>query len=394
MHRAFWKGSNIKNLWLRPLGLLWTASLILDRVGFRTLRLWPEKTVSHEALACQVAGILRGFGMSEEHVSITTEYLMYADLHGIDSHGCGILLHYHRGLVAGSFTITPKIEVIRESETTALIDGGGGLGHVPGDTAMKLAIAKCRKVGIGAVAVRNSGHYGAAGAYALLAARSGFIGIAMSNTGLPAVVPTFGVEPMLGTNPIAFAAPAGRNLPFLLDMATSTVPVGKLMMASRSGRSIPVGWALDPRGMPVTNATLAVKHRRLTPLGSNREMCSHKGYGLAVAVEILSSTLSGLRPARDTVKAEARVGHFFLSLDPRQFRDEGEFEADLDVMMDSLRNCKPIDSKQPVLVAGDPEYAAHAERSRSGIPISRSVIEDIRTVCGDLGVPFILQTSD
>lgn len=381
-------------LWLRPSGLLWTASLILDRVGFGTLRLWPEKTVSHEALASQVAGILRGFGMLEEHVSITTEYLMYAHLHGIDSHGCGMLLHYHRGFAAGSFTITPRIEVIRESETTALIDGGGGLGHVPGDMAMKLAIAKCRKVGIGAVAVRNSGHYGAAGAYASLAAKSGFIGIATTNTALPAVVPTFGAEAMLGTNPIAFAAPAGRNLPFLLDMATSTVPMGKIMMALHNGSSIPIGWALDPRGMPITNAALAVKHRRLTPLGSNREMGSHKGYCLAAAVEILSSTLSGLRPVRDTAKAEPRVGHFFLALDPRQFRGEGEFEADLDAMMDSLRNCRPIDSKQPVLVAGDPEYAAYAERSRSGIPISRSVIEDIRTVCEALGVPFILQTSD
>ncbi|MGH7799963.1 MAG: Ldh family oxidoreductase [Thermodesulfobacteriota bacterium] len=331
--------------------------------------------------------------MSEEHVSITTEYLLYADLHGIDSHGCSMLMHYHRGLVAGSFTITPKIEVIRESETTALIDGGGGLGHVPGDTAMKLAIAKCRKVGIGAVAVHNSGHYGAAGAYALLAAQSGFIGIATTNTELPSVVPTFGVEAMLGTNPIALAAPAGRNLPFLLDMATSTVPVGKLMMASRNGRSIPVGWALDPRGIPLTNATLAVKHRRLTPLGSNREMSSHKGYGLAVAVEILSSLLSGRRFTQGAAKAEeARVGHFFLALDPRQFREEGEFEADLDAMMESLRNCRPIDSKQPVLVAGDPEYAAYAERSRSGIPITRSVIEDIRTVCQALGVSFLLQT--
>src|SRR5262245_45765879 len=205
---------------LRTSGLLWAASLVIDRAGFGILGLWPDKVVSVEALTTQVVAILRAWGMAEEHITITTEHLVYADLHGVDSHGCGMLLHYHRGLSAGSLTMTPKIEVLRESETTALLDGGGGLGHVPADAAMKLAIAKCRDVGIGAVTVRNSGHYGAAGAYASLAARSGFIGIATTNTAPPAVVPTFGVEAMLGTNPIAFAAPASHNQPFLLDMAT------------------------------------------------------------------------------------------------------------------------------------------------------------------------------
>lgn len=396
MHRTFSKGNYIKNFWSRASGPLWTASLILDRAGFSVLGRWPGKTVSPETLSKQVASIFRAWGMPEEYVLITVDHLMYSDLHGIDSHGCGMLLHYHRDFVAGSLTMTPKIQVIRESETTALIDGGGGLGHVPGDTAMKLAIAKCRNAGLGAVAVRNSGHYGAAGAYALLAAQSGFIGIAMTNTGMPAVVPTFGIEAMLGTNPIAFAAPAERNLPFLLDMATSTVPLGKLMTAWRSGCSIPVGWALDANGMPVRNGRLAAKYRRLTPLGSTREMGSHKGYGLAAVVEILSSLLPGLRSPRGTSKtveeADGRVGHFFLALDPRRFRDDGEFEADLDGMMDSLRASKPVAPNQPVLVAGDPEHTAYAERSRSGIPISRSVIEDIRTVCQASSVPFIIDT--
>jgi len=378
----------------RTSGPLWTASRILDRVGLNTLRFWPQKKVLPDTLVAQITTILRRFGMSEEHASITTEYMMYADLRGIDSHGCGMLSHYHKALLTGLLTMTPRIELIRENETTGLIDGGGGLGHVPGDVAMKLAIEKCGNTGMGAVAVRNSGHFGAAGAYALLAARSGFIGIATTNTGVPAVVPTFGIEAMLGTNPIAFAAPAARNLPFLLDMATSTVPVGKLTMASRMGRSIPTGWALGPDGRPVTNARLAVKHRRLTPLGSTREMGSHKGYGLATAVEILSAVLSGLRGTQALAKKEPRVGHFFLAINPGQFREEGEFEADMDRMIDSLRNSKPINSRQPVLVAGDPESSAYSERSRSGIPLSRSVIEEIRTICNASGVPFILETKE
>jgi LDH2 family malate/lactate/ureidoglycolate dehydrogenase len=328
--------------------------------------------------------------MSEEHASITTEHVLHADLHGIDSHGCAMLLHYHCGLIAGSLTMTPKIEVIRESETTALLDGGGGLGHVPGDMAMKLAISKCLASGIGAVAVRNSGHYGAAGSYAAMAVRSGLIGLATTNTLLPAVVPTFGVDAMLGTNPIAFAAPAARNRPFLLDMATSTAPVGKLMTAWRSGRRIPVGWALNRKGRPVTSARRAAIDRRLTPLGSSREMGSHKGYGLAAMVEILSALLPGLRWSRNSPEAAGRAGHFFLTLDPRRFRDEGEFEADLDTMLDSLRASRPVSSSQAVLVAGDPEYAAHTRRLHSGIPLARSVMEDIRAVCRDANVPFIL----
>jgi LDH2 family malate/lactate/ureidoglycolate dehydrogenase len=369
----------------------WTASLVLDRVGLPVLRLWRDKTVSSDVLSTQVATILRAWDMPEERVTTTVHYMMYADLNGIDSHGCGLLSWYHRLLVAGSLRMNATIEIVRENQTTALIDGGGGLGHVPGDIAMKLAIAKCRDAGIGAVAVRNSGHYGAAGAYALLAAESSFIGIATTNTAEPAVVPTFGVDAMLGTNPIAFSAPAARNRPFLLDMATSTVPVGKLMTSWRSGRSIPAGWALDARGRPVTNPRRAVKYRRLTPLGNDPEMGGHKGYGLAVAVEILSSLLPGLRSTLGVTPNDHRVGHFFLALDPKRFRDDGQFETDLDGMMDSLRQSKPVDRKQPVLVAGDPEYAAQGERRRTGIPLSRSVIEDIRSVCRASGVPFILE---
>jgi LDH2 family malate/lactate/ureidoglycolate dehydrogenase len=377
---------------LRTSGLLWTASLAFDRLGIGALGFWPDKLVSVDALNSQVSAILRTWGMAEEHVRITTEHLVYADLHGIDSHGVGMLLKYHRGLLDGALTVTPKIEVIRESETTALVDGGSGLGHVPADFAMKLAIAKCREKGMGAVAVRNSSHYGAAGAYAALAAKSGFIGIATTNTAKPAIVPTFGLEAMLGTNPIAFAAPTTRNQPFLLDMATSTAPVGKIVTAWRRARPIPNGWALDAEGKPVTNARRAFKLRRLTPLGSSREMGSQKGYGLAAMVEILSAVLSGSQNKPGATKTDTQVGHFFLALDPQRFRDKGEFETDLDEMMDSLRASKPSDQTQPVLVAGDPEYLAESERRRSGIPLSRSVFEDIRMICRVSGVPFTLDT--
>lgn len=379
---------------VRDSGPLWTASLLLDRIlPYGVLGLWPDKIVSPEALAEQVEALLCKWGMSPAHASVTVAHVLYADLHGIDSHGCSMLLHYHRGVLEGSLTMTPTIAVVRESEATALIDGGGGLGHVPADTAMKLAIAKCRDVGLAAVAVRNSGHYGAAGAYASMAAQSGFVGIATTSTKTPALVPTFGVEAKLGTNPIAFAAPAGRHPPFLLDMATSTAAVGALAQAWRKGLAIPAGWALAPNGRPVTNGRRAAVYRRLTPLGSSREMGSHKGYGLATMVEILSAIMPGLGSASAAADTGARVGHFFLAIDPRRFREPGEFEGDLDALIDSLHSCAPLNPDQSVLVAGDPEHAALTERRRSGIPLARAVVEDLRSVARTSGVRFILDAN-
>jgi LDH2 family malate/lactate/ureidoglycolate dehydrogenase len=162
------------------------------------------------------------------------------------------------------------------------------------------------------------------------------------------------------------------------------------MMAKYRGESIPQGWAVDEKGQSVTNAGRALDDRLLTPLGSTRIQSSHKGYGLAAMVEILCSVLSGLRPSHSDLQKEARVGHFFLAIDPGQFRDPQEFQADLDTLMDSLRNCKALKPDQPVLVPGDPECTALAERLKSGIPLPRSVLEELRTVCNAAGVPFLL----
>jgi LDH2 family malate/lactate/ureidoglycolate dehydrogenase len=378
----------------RTSGGLWSTSLLLDRAGIPALRLWPDLVVSAELLAEQVHSIFHAWGVSKSHAAIAVDHLLYADLHGIDSHGCGMLLQYHRDFTAGRLRVTPDVRLVRESLTTALVDGGGGLGHIAGNYAMKLAISKCREAGIGVVAVRNSNHYGAAGTYALMAARTGYIGISMTSTPHSAVVPTFGLQAMLGTNPISFAAPAGRNRPFLLDMATSTVPLGKLFTAWRNGNSVPEGWALDAKGNPITNSRRAAGLRRLTPLGSTREMGSHKGYGLAAMVEILSSILAYGKSGSDPVKPHRSVGHFFLALDPNQFLAEGEFEAGIDTLLDSLRAAESRNPAQPVMVAGDPEYAAYEERRRSGIPISRGIVEDIRLVCTASNVPFLLHKKD
>ncbi len=369
---------------LQDSGFFWTASVVLDRIGLPVFRFWPERKIASAILASQVTSILRAWGMSEEHILISEKHIIYSDLHGIDSHGCSMLRHYFRQLSAGSVTMTPDITIVSETETSALIDGGGGLGHVPADFAMKLAIKKCQNTGVGVVSVRNSGHFGAAGAYAAMAAQADLIGLAATDVLQPAMVPTHGLEAVLGTNPIAFSAPAEKNNPFLLDMATTIVPVGKLSMAWRKGRLIPKSWALDDRGKSIRNPRKAIAQRRLNPLENTSVMGGHKGYGLAAMVEILSSRLSG------DSRENTGVGHFFLALDPGQFCETAAFKHNVDVMMDNLRSSKSDSSGNPVQVAGDPEYEAADERQRDGIPLTRCVIEDIRAVCNASEIPFLL----
>jgi LDH2 family malate/lactate/ureidoglycolate dehydrogenase len=252
---------------------------------------------------------------------------------------------------------------------------------------MRLAIAKAAAHGVAAVAVRNSGHFGAAGSYAALATRAGLIGIATTDTRIPSLVPTSARDAALGTNPIAFAAPAAGQEPFLLDMATSTAPLGRLGVAAHRGRRVPRGWALDPRGRAETNARRAIAARRLTPLGGSLLHGSHKGYGLATMVEILSRVLPDTARGADDV---ARVGHFFLCLDPGRFGSSDGFAGGVAALLDRLRATTPVDSGVPVRVAGDPEHAIAVERTRDGIPLARSVVEDIRHVARAAGARFLL----
>ncbi len=381
----------------RESGTLWAMGRVLDRFApVPALRLrWKDRVVAPDRLRAQLRDILCAWGMSEERAETTAGLMLYADVRGIDSHGSGMMFSYHRLHAAGRLNPAPEIRVVRESPTTALLDGDGGLGHVPGQRAMSLAVEKCRGAGIGAVAVRNSGHFGAAGAYAAMASEAGFIGLATTSTREPFVVPTFGAESMLGTNPIAFAAPGRRNPGFLLDMATSTVALGKLTTAWRRGRRAPSGWALDPQGRSDRDPWRALSRRRLTPLGATPELGSHKGYGLGTMVEILSTVLSGDVYARTRDigregQAERTAAHFFLALDPAAFREDGGFARDLDDLLDALRGTRPLDPKRPVLVAGDPERAAQSEFSASGIPMARAVFEDLRAVARASGVAFVL----
>ncbi len=373
----------------RTSGWRWACSLAADRVGVPgVLGLWSPRRVETDVLLAQIHGILLSWGMEDNRARPCAERIVFADLRGIDSHGAAMMPFYHERFLAGQLAVDPDIQIVQEGSATALVDGGGGLGHLAGAYAMQVAIDKAREFGVGVVAVRNSWHFGAASAYAADALAHGMIGLATTGTPTPSVLPTAGAEPRLGTNPIAFAAPGATRPPFLLDMATSTVSRGKLLERWRRGRRIPAGWALDRDGLPVTDGHAAFRDRRLTPLGGTPDGSSHKGYGLAVMVEILSNLLSGTTQAGMEPRG---LGHFFLALDPARFRSGGDFGAELDVLLEGLRSSLPIESGSPVQVAGDPEEAIRTERARDGIPLSRHVFEDLRQVAEASGAPFVLE---
>lgn len=355
--------------------------------------------ISAETLKRQIVEIFRAWGMPEEHVATTVALMVEADLRGIDSHGIGMLPQYDLYRKEGKLNLRPEIRVLREGPTFLLLDADHSLGHVPAQMAMQAAIEKCAACGVGFASVRNSNHFGAAGVYSTMALERGFVGLCVTGTTQRSVVPTFAREPMFSTNPLALAAPAARNEPFSLDMATSTVAVGKLQIARRAGKRIPVGWAVNAEGRPEIDpaAAVAAVPKRLTPLGGTRELGSHKGYGLAMMVEILGSILSGSfvggRDPRTRQPGQyINVGHFFLALDPAFFRGEpAAFTADMDRLIDYLHNTPPADPDRPVLVAGDPEHAARAERLRSGIPMTEALFEEVRQVARGCNAPFLLE---
>lgn len=348
--------------------------------------------VSAPLLRRQLALIFEAWGLPSSEAAVTAEVLTLADLMGIDSHGITLLPFYEELIRSGRLEPKAHIQVARSFGATAVIDGGGGLGQAPSIRAMDLAIEKARVFGIGAVGVRNSNHYGAAGVYALRAAEAGFIGLSTSAVYKPSIVPIFGREPRLGTNPIAFAAPGRNNRPFLLDMATSTIAIGKLKLAAREGKSLPEGWALDQEGQPQHDPEQALMDRLMTPLGGSRALGGHKGYGLAAMVEVLSTLLPGASyaPLRDPQAPRFDVGHFHMAIHPDAFREAGEFAGDLDAFIDCLHATHPADPGQPVLAPGDPEHDTLERRSREGIPVPHSLMRSVEAIARECGADFLL----
>ncbi|HYB42171.1 MAG TPA: Ldh family oxidoreductase [Candidatus Methylomirabilis sp.] len=354
-----------------------------------------------EVIRAQLESVFRAWGMSPGHAATTAEVMVETDLRGVDSHGISMLPAYNHEFRSGRLNMRPVWKTVREGPALALIDADASLGHPVSVHAMRLAVAKCRTSGVAVVSVFNSHHFGAAGCYSKIAADDGVIGMVTSGTRGVTMVPTFGAEPVMGTNPLAFAAPARRNPPFQLDMATTTVAAGKVKVHKLNHRPLPAGWVVDGDGRPITDEAEAFGYvfdkaeGGITPLGGTRQVGSHKGYGLAVMVHILGATLSGasFSPIRNRTQRPSdphNIGHFFMAIDPNAFRAAGEFEDDLDQVIDTLHGAKRADPKQPVLVAGDPEMATRAERLERGVPVPNDLMVQLREVARSAGVPFLL----
>jgi LDH2 family malate/lactate/ureidoglycolate dehydrogenase len=339
--------------------------------------------------------------MSDAHAETTASMMLETDLRGVDSHGISMLPTYDREVRAGRINMRPVWKTVRDAPAMALIDADASLGHPVSVHAMNLAVDKCLASGVAVVSVFNSHHFGAAGCYSRIAADRGAIGMVTASTRGVTMVPTFGAEPVLGTNPLAFAAPTKRNSPFELDMATTTVAAGKVKVYKLNHKPLPSGWVIDGNGQPVTEPEAAFSHvfdrpdGGITPLGGPREVGGHKGYGLAMMVHILGGALGGasFSPIRNRTQKPSdphNIGHFFLAIDPKAFRGDGQFEEDLDQVIDVLHATKRADPNQPVLVAGDPEMLTRRERLESGVPVPDDLMEQLAEVAKSAGVPFVL----
>jgi L-2-hydroxycarboxylate dehydrogenase (NAD+) len=338
-------------------------------------------------LARFVARTFERLGVRPADARIAADVLVLADRRGIGSHGVARLDQYVRALQTGSVTARPNVHVERRHRAVELWNGDHGMGHPVSRRAMQRAIALARRYGLGSVAVRESSHFGIAGAYAKQAVEARMIGVALTNAD-PLVAPTGSRVRALGTNPIAIGAPAARRADFLLDMATSVVTAGRLEVARRLGERVPLGWAIDDQGRPTDDPRVAEKGA-LLPLGGQAVVSGgHKGYGLAAAVDILTGVLPDSGSALDVrglyaVGAKARVGHWFMALDPSVFGPLDAFSGRLDEFIDTLKSLPAEAVDGEVLVAGEPEARMEADRAE-WLPLPRTVFEMLGAVAADV----------
>ena len=352
--------------------------------------------VSHEKLQAFIISVLEAFKMPRQTAELTARLMVRTDLRGVDSHGIGMLPRYVEWIRGGFIIPWAEPVIARDDMATGLVDGQQALGYYPSTVAMELAIAKARTYGVGIVAVRNSNHFGAAANYSTMALPHNMLGLATTNAPNVAMVPTFGRKAMLSTNPISVAAPAGAHAPFVLDMATTTVAIGKLSIAARWGRPIPEGWAVDGEGHPTTDPNLALASRLLSPLGGSRELGGHKGYGLGVLVDVLSGVLSGgvygdLFFRSDMAeKRQHNVGHWFAAIDIARFRPVEEFKAAMDDMLRALKESPRAEGEERIYTAGEPEAECERRRLVEGIPLAPTLVRQVGEIADSLGLPRLV----
>ena len=354
-----------------------------------------DKRFAQKELRACMERIFVGEGFSQADAQQIADVLMQADLFGIESHGAQRLMYYHRNIRSGSVNVQAKPEIVKETPVSALIDAHFAMGALAGTAAMKKAIEKAKSTGIGMVCVRNSSHYGIAGYYTLMAAREGLAAFSMTNTG-PIMVPTFGREMMLGTNPIAFCMPADPS-PFWFDASTTVVTLGKVEVYDKREKTMPEGWTIDGQGNPSSDAAkanagiLAGDMGGILPLGGAGELRGgHKGYGLGVMVEALTGVLAQGMTSPEMCGAHGdHTCHFFMAFDPAMFGDPAEIKARMSAYLRRLRESEKIPGCARIYTAGEKAFEAQAKRLEEGVPVEEKTLGEIRQIAAELGVESI-----
>ncbi len=341
--------------------------------------------------------ILISVGLPRKDSEITADVLVTADRRNIESHGVARLKRYVDGLRSGVINPAGKITIIKETPVSLVIDGNGGMGQPIAQSAMELCIVKAKQNYLGFAAVRNSNHYGIAGYYTMLALQEDLIGISLTNSA-PLVVPTFGKDMIIGTNPISIGFPTKSHRPFLLDMATSTVPRGKLEVYSRKGMAMPDSWACDEQGRPTTNATQVLDNlinRRgggLLPLGGGTETTGgHKGYGLSAVVDILCGVLASGAVGLDVYgkkDAPSEVCHFFGAINPEAFMGLAEIQVNMDYFINMLKQSAKANGQTVIYIAGEKEWVAE-EQNRETVTIQDKVFVTLNTIGSEFGLQLM-----
>lgn len=341
-----------------------------------------------------VVEVMKNLNVPEEDAKIVADVLIRADRRGIESHGVARLRRYVNGIKNGLMNPNPSIKIIKETPVSMVVDGDAGLGMVVTYKTMKKCIEKAKENYMCFAAIRNSNHYGIAGYYSLMALEAGMIGLSVTNAA-PLVVPTFGRDAVLGTNPISFSVPANKERPFLLDMATSTVPRGKLEVYNRMGKKLPLSWATDELGKPTDDAAKVLENLKtrkgggLLPLGGGEEETGgHKGYGLAMLVDIMSGVFSGGAFGLDVYgkkNAPPNVCHFIGAIRADTFIAPEDLKDGMDRLIRMVKNAPKREGKDRIFVHGEKEFE-NEERNVETVPLYVKVYEDLMALAEEFGI--------
>jgi len=339
------------------------------------LRAWTEQ-------------VFQKVGVSKNDAALLTDSLIEANLRGVDTHGITrMLCVYVKRMQVGVVSPKTELKVLREHPSTALIDCENSIGQVASNHAMRMTIEKAKKTGVAFVATRHSNHYGAAAYWAMMALDQGMIGFSATNA--PATVaPTGGRTAMLGTNPFAIAIPAGQEQPMVLDLATTVVARGRILLYAKQNKPLEPGWAFDAQGRPTTDAQAALKGL-LAPIGG------YKGYGIALAIDMLCGVMTGSSYGAhfpgflaDNMKNPTDVGSIFAAISIDSFMDLPEFKAGMDKAIREIKACTKAEGVKRIYIPGEIELETKAERLANGVPIPDAVVKDFVALGQELGVPF------